>query len=128
MSCWSFVTNYATVLGAIAKHGRIKALDIAIEGHAFFQLPAALRIAAALRRAGVSVEFFPEPRKLGQQLKLAAKRGFRAALIVGGDEFAAGTAQLKDLSTQTSTTIDWGGDLGILVEAVRSSRPGSDAA
>lgn len=84
-------------------------------------LPDYLRIAAALRAAGVAVEFFPEPKKLGQQLKLASKRGFAAALVIGSDEFAAGTAQLKQLATQTSATIDWHGDLGVLVDAVRSS-------
>ena len=80
-----------------------------------------LRIAAALRAGGVAVEFFPEPKKLGQQLKLAAARGFPAALVIGGDEFAKGTAQLKQLATQQSTTIDWHGDLHVLVDAVRSS-------
>jgi histidyl-tRNA synthetase len=79
-----------------------------------------LRIAAALRRAGVAVEFFPEPKKLGQQLKLAANRGFPAALVIGGDEFATGTAQLKDMAAQTATTIDWHGDPQVLVDAVRS--------
>jgi histidyl-tRNA synthetase len=79
-----------------------------------------LRIAAALRAAGVAVEFFPEPKKLGQQLKLAAKRGFPAALVIGSDEFAKGTAQLKELATQASTTIDWHGDLHVLIDAVQS--------
>jgi histidyl-tRNA synthetase len=80
-----------------------------------------LRIAAALRRAGVAVEFFPEPKKLGQQLKLAAGRGCPAALVIGSDEFAAGTAQLKDLAAQSAVTIDWHGDLAVLVDAVQSA-------
>jgi histidyl-tRNA synthetase len=80
-----------------------------------------LRIAAALRRAGVAVEFFPEPKKLGQQLKLAAGRGCPAALVIGSDEFAAGTAQLKDLAAQSAVTIDWHGDLAVLVNAVQSA-------
>ncbi|MFM8413440.1 MAG: histidine--tRNA ligase [Planctomycetota bacterium] len=80
-----------------------------------------LAIAAALRRAGVAVEFFPEPRKLGQQLKLADKRGFPAALVIGGDEFAAGQAQFKDMVAQTAITIDWQGDVAVLVDAVRSA-------
>jgi histidyl-tRNA synthetase len=79
-----------------------------------------LRIAAALRQAGVAVEFFPEAKRVGQQLKLAAKRGFPAALVIGSDEFAAGTAQFKNLATQASTTIDWHGDIHVLVDAVRS--------
>lgn len=80
-----------------------------------------LSIAAALRRAGLAVEFFPEPKKLGQQLKVAAKKGFPVALIIGGDEFAAGTAQLKELATQQSTTIQWGGDVTALAAAVRQA-------
>jgi histidyl-tRNA synthetase len=79
-----------------------------------------LRIAAALRQAGVAVEFFPEAKRVGQQLKLAAKRGFPAAVVIGSDEFAAGTAQFKNMATQQSTTIDWHGDLQVLVDAVRS--------
>ena len=80
-----------------------------------------LRIAAALRAAGMAVEFFPEARKLGQQLTLAAKRGFAAALVIGSEEFAAGTAQFKNLATQQSVAIDWHGDLHVLVDAVHSS-------
>jgi histidyl-tRNA synthetase len=80
-----------------------------------------LRIAAALRAAGVAVELFPEPKRVGQQLKHAAKKGFPAALIIGSDEFAAGTAQLKNLAAQQSMTIDWHGDLHVLVDAVQSA-------
>jgi len=86
------------------------------EGH----LADYLRIAAALRAAGIAVEFFPEAKRVGQQLKLAGKRGFLAALVIGSDEFAAGTAQLKHLAAQTSTTIEWHGDLRVLVDAVHS--------
>ncbi len=79
-----------------------------------------LRIAAALRAAGLPVEFFPEPRKLGQQLKLAAKRGHRIAIVAGSEEFSKGTVQLKDLAAQTATSVDWHGDVAVLVDAVRS--------
>ena len=73
---------------------------------------------AALRRAGIAVEFFPEPKKLGQQLKLASKRGIPLALVIGADEFAKGTAQLKDMVAETATTIEWGGDPEVLAAAV----------
>ena len=79
-----------------------------------------LRIATALRAAGMAVEFFPEAKKVGQQLKLAAKRGCPAALVIGSDEFAGGTAQFKNLGTQQSVTIDWHGDLHVLVDGVHS--------
>jgi histidyl-tRNA synthetase len=80
-----------------------------------------LRIAAALRSGGMAVEFYPEPKKLGQQLKLAAKRGFPVALVIGSDEFAKGLAQLKDMAAQAGTSIAWHGDLAVLVDAVRSA-------
>ena len=58
-----------------------------------------LRLAATIRGAGIGVEVYPEARKLGQQLQYADKRGFRAALIAGSREFAAGTCQVKDLQS-----------------------------
>ena len=80
-----------------------------------------LRIAAALRAAGLAVDFYPEPKKLGQQLKWAGKKGFQVALVIGSEEFAAGTAQLKRLETQQATAIEWGGDPERLVAAVRAA-------
>ena len=61
-----------------------------------------LRFASELRRAGVGVEFYPEAKKLGQQLKYADKRGFRWAIIIGEDEWANGNCQIKDLQTGES--------------------------
>jgi len=79
-----------------------------------------LKIAAALRGAGIPVEFYPEAKRVGQQLKVAAKKGFPAALVIGSDEFAAGTAQLKHMHSQQSVTIDWHGDVHVLVDAIHS--------
>ena len=56
-----------------------------------------LKLARELRALGVGVEVYPEPKKLGQQLKYADRRGFRAALILGSQEFATGVCLLKDL-------------------------------
>ncbi|MBK7645169.1 MAG: histidine--tRNA ligase [Planctomycetes bacterium] len=61
-----------------------------------------LRLAARLREAGIGVEFYPEPKKLGAQLKYADRRGFRHALILGSDEWKNGRCQLKDLASGTS--------------------------
>src|SRR5205814_473804 len=62
------------------------------------------RLARALRARGLGVEVYPEPKKLGQQLKYADRRGFRVAVILGSQEFAAGTCQVKLL--ESGTTID----------------------
>ena len=58
-----------------------------------------LRIATALRHAGIGCELYPEPKKLGVQLKYADRRGFRLAVIAGGDEFETGVVQVKNLVT-----------------------------
>ncbi len=64
-----------------------------------------LQLAAKLRAAGLGVELYPEPKKLGAQLKYADRRGFRVALIAGGDEFTQGTVQVKNLATTKSETV-----------------------
>lgn len=112
------------LLAGLEELGRLERVETPAEVFLVFfdetHLADYLRIAAALRRAGMAVEFFPEAKRVGQQLKLAAKRGFAAAVLIGSDEFAAGTAQFKNLATQASTTIDWHGDMHVLVDAVHS--------
>jgi histidyl-tRNA synthetase len=64
-----------------------------------------LRLAATIRAGGIGVEVFPEPKKLGQQLAYADRRGFRVALIAGQREFDAGVCQLKDLARGQSRDV-----------------------
>ena len=64
-----------------------------------------LRLAAQLRAAGIGVEFYPEPKKLGKQLQYANRRGFRVALIMGDEEFSANQCQIKDLASGESETV-----------------------
>ena len=64
-----------------------------------------LRLAAQIRRGGFGVEVYPDPKKLGQQLKYADRRGFRVALVAGQNELEAGTVQVKNLATATSETV-----------------------
>ena len=78
-----------------------------------------LRLAAALRAAGIGVEVYPEPKKLGQQLKYADRRGFRAAVIAGENEFAAGTCQLKDLSAAVQKDVPLEPDAKSVIAAIR---------
>jgi histidyl-tRNA synthetase len=68
-----------------------------------------LKLAAQLRAAGIGVEVYPEAKKLGKQLQYADKQGFRAAVIIGETEFAAGECQVKDLQAATSTTVTYNG-------------------
>ena len=77
-----------------------------------------LQIAALLRKAGVGVEVYPDPKKLGAQLKYAAQRGFRAAIIAGSDELGRGTCQVKNLRTGSSAEVPWRDDSADLLAAV----------
>lgn len=65
-----------------------------------------LALCSRLRAAGLSVEFYPEPRKLSAQIKYADRRGHRLAIIIGTREWEAGTAQVKQLQTGESAEID----------------------
>ena len=63
------------------------------------------KMARALRAEGIGVEVYPEAKKVGQQLQYAEKRGFRAALIAGPDEFAQGTWKIKILDTREERAV-----------------------
>jgi histidyl-tRNA synthetase len=77
-----------------------------------------LRLASAIRASGIGVEVYPEPRKLGQQLKYADRRGFRIALIAGENEFNSGVCQLKDLKRAEQREVSLENDFAVLVDAV----------
>jgi histidyl-tRNA synthetase len=79
-----------------------------------------LRLAASLRAAGIGVEVFPDPKKLGQQLKYADRRGFRVALIAGSNEFQSGVCQVKDLQTGGKQDVPLEPDGASLIAAVKS--------
>jgi len=78
-----------------------------------------LQLAAQLRAADIGVEFFPEAKKLGKQLQYANRRGFRIALILGGDEFAARECQVKDLAIGESQTVALADDAQLLITKIR---------
>lgn len=64
-----------------------------------------LTIAADLRAHGIRVEVYPEPDKLGKQMKYAASRKMRFAAILGGDEIARGEVTIKNLETGTQESV-----------------------
>jgi histidyl-tRNA synthetase len=63
------------------------------------------KMASQLRAQGIGVEVYPDKKRIGQQLEYAEKRGFRAALIAGPDEFAQGVWKIKNLVTRTEQTV-----------------------
>jgi len=58
------------------------------------------QMAARLRAAGVGVEIYPEPIQVGKQMGYGSRRGHKLGVIVGPDEVAAETFNLRDLVTR----------------------------
>jgi histidyl-tRNA synthetase len=65
----------------------------------------ALALAASLRGAGLRVDLYPEPDKLGKQFKYAASRGVPFVVVVGDDEAARGDVTVKDMRTGEQRSI-----------------------
>ncbi len=59
----------------------------------------ALKLAADLRSAGLRVDVYPEPDKLGKQFKYAASRGVKFVTIEGGNERARNEVTVKNMTT-----------------------------
>ena len=76
-----------------------------------------VKMAGLLRAAGINTEVYLEPAKLDKQLAYANRKGFRVALIAGGNEFAANTVQIKNLAARDARTVP----AGELVAAVKES-------
>jgi len=76
----------------------------------------ALRLAADLRRNGLSVSLPTGSRSLRAQLRAASSANARYALIIGDDEVAKGAAALRDLDTseQNDVSLDAESILGAL--------------
>ena len=81
------------------------------------RIPDYLQMGRLLRKAGIGTEVYPEAKNIGKQMKYADKKGFRLALIAGGDEFASGQWQVKDLKNGTQESIS----ASALVDHLRSA-------
>lgn len=64
-----------------------------------------LALATELRRAGFATELYPDAAKLGAQFKYADRRGHRVAVVVGPDEWAQQTLQVKDMKRGESRSV-----------------------
>jgi histidyl-tRNA synthetase len=67
--------------------------------------PAALRLAAALRDAGLSADLAFEERSLKAHLRHANRLGARFAILLGPAERAAGACTLRDMATGEQETV-----------------------
>ena len=68
-------------------------------------IPEAMKLAAELRSAGIRAELYPEPDKLGKQMKYAAGKHVPFAAILGGDEIARGEVTIKNLKTGEQVSV-----------------------
>ncbi|MEM6470977.1 MAG: histidine--tRNA ligase, partial [Planctomycetota bacterium] len=66
-----------------------------------------LTLATRLRNEGIACEVFPDPKKLGVQLKYADAHGFQIALIAGTDEWDSRKIQVKNLAKKTSADVPY---------------------
>ena len=57
----------------------------------------ALHLAGELRQAGLRVEVYPEPDKLGKQFKYASAAAIARVAVLGADERARGVVTIKDM-------------------------------
>jgi histidyl-tRNA synthetase len=58
-----------------------------------------LRLSGELRDAGLRVELYPQPDKLGKQVKYASTRDAAFVAILGVDERARGEVTIKNMKT-----------------------------
>jgi len=65
-----------------------------------------LRVAAMIRQSGLRVLLYPEPDKIGKQIKYADTRGIPCVALLGSDEIASGTVTVKHLPSKTQNTYE----------------------
>jgi histidyl-tRNA synthetase len=78
---------------------RQAALDVFLVAVTHQDLPSVLKVAHELRDRGVGVEFALREQTIAKQMKLAAARNARLAVIVGPEERAAGVVVRRELLT-----------------------------
>ena len=67
-----------------------------------------LPVSAALRKAGIACEIYPDAAKLKKQFDYADRRGIPFLSICGADEASAGKINIKNLSTGEQKSFDCG--------------------
>jgi histidyl-tRNA synthetase len=84
---------------------------------------AALVLARDLRRAGIATEVDTRGGTLKSQLRRANALGARVALILGDNEIASGTVQVKDLAARTQADVARAGAVAAVAERLSQPAP-----
>ena len=67
------------------------------------------------------MEIYPEPKKLGVQLKYADRRGHQLAIVAGDNEFDTGVVQLKNLATGDRQDVPLSDNAQELIDAIKTA-------
>jgi histidyl-tRNA synthetase len=78
-----------------------------------------LKLANDLRKAGVSVELYPDAKKLNRQYKYADRKGFTSVLIAGSDEIEKGVVQAKWMADGSQTELSVADNAAAVVDWLR---------
>jgi len=79
----------------------------------------AMRLADRLRGAGLRVMIYPDPDRIGKQIKYADGRGIPFVAILGDEEIKAGRVTVKNLAAQTQQTYDQTAAAAAILEGLR---------
>jgi histidyl-tRNA synthetase len=93
--------------------------DVMVSAFDAAGIPEAMRVAAQLRAAGLRVLVYPDPDKIGRQIKYADSRGIPYVAILGSDEIRDGTVTVKDLAGKTQHTHDQNAAGAAIFEALK---------
>ncbi len=89
-------------LGKLEKKGSY--LDVEIFNQNGDDVVAYHKIASELRSMGVSVEVFPEPKKMNQQYKVTEAKAVKWGILMNSEDVKKGTFTLKNLQTREQFT------------------------
>ncbi|MCQ2597730.1 MAG: histidine--tRNA ligase [Treponema sp.] len=89
-------------LGRLEKKGSY--LDVEIFNQNGDHVVAYHKVAAQLRAKGVSVEVFPEPKKMNQQYKVTEAKAVKWGILVSEEDLTKDTFTLKNLQTREQFT------------------------
>ncbi|MBI2187644.1 MAG: histidine--tRNA ligase [Acidobacteria bacterium] len=78
----------------------------------------AMRLAGVMREAGLRVMVYPDPDRIGKQIKYADGRGIPFVAILGEDEINAGTVTVKNLAAKTQQTCRQDGAAAAILEGL----------
>jgi histidyl-tRNA synthetase len=82
-----------------------------------------LTLATELRAAGLRVDVYPDPGRLGRQFKYAASRAVRFVTVAGADERARGEVTVKNMETGEQSSVARGDVVQRLRDLAASRRP-----